>query len=108
MTQKELRIKTFEDTLRERPWPVRKVPLTEVWTELYAKEAGADRAYSDFHEANVHARHAYHKPYALEGLRVLNCTIWRMHGAWFSTIFGELGAEAVSYTHLTLPTKRIV
>ncbi len=95
MAQTELRIKDFKDTLKERPWPVRKVPLTEVWTDLYLKEAGPDRAYSDFQEANVHARHAYHKPYQLEGLRVLNCTLWRMNGAFFGTIFGELGAEVI-------------
>jgi crotonobetainyl-CoA:carnitine CoA-transferase CaiB-like acyl-CoA transferase len=95
LAQQELRIKSFEDTLRERPWPVRKVPLKEVWAELYAKETGPDRAYSDFMEANLHIRHAYHKPYALEGLRVLNCGIWRVAPLFYGTIFGTLGAEVI-------------
>ncbi len=47
MTQTELRIKTFEDTLKERPWPVRKVPLAEIWTDLYAKETVVFKDYSN-------------------------------------------------------------
>ena len=43
----------------------------------------------------------------LEGLRILDVATM-MAGPWAATYLADYGADAVSYTHLTLPTKRIV
>ena len=52
----------------------------------------------------------------LEGMMIMGAWaggyIGSQHGPWAgllaAVVFGSLGALAVSYTHLTLPTKRIV
>ncbi|MFQ6050086.1 MAG: CaiB/BaiF CoA transferase family protein [Candidatus Hydrothermarchaeota archaeon] len=88
----ERKIEKFEDTLRPRPWPIRKMPTFE---ELYGKETGPDRAYSEFMEENLHVRHAYRKPYQLGDIRVLDCSIWRKAPAACSSMLAELGAEVI-------------
>jgi crotonobetainyl-CoA:carnitine CoA-transferase CaiB-like acyl-CoA transferase len=95
LSQKELKIKDIKDTLIEQPWPVRKVPLKEVWTELYAKETGPDRAYSDFMEANLHLRHQWTKPWNLDDLLVIDCAPDDPKGWLLGTMYGEQGAFVV-------------
>ena len=47
-------------------------------------------------------------PVQLAKARQENCLSWVINSGNANAATGELGREAVSYTHLTLPTKRIV
>ncbi len=92
----ELEIKDIKDTLIPRPWPVRKVRKRE---EIYAPWVKDPRdpegKYGAFMEENIHWSKAVGKPWALDHLLVLDCSIWGLAGAFCASTLAELGAKVI-------------
>jgi len=92
----ELEINDVKDTLLPRPWPVTEPRKRE---ELYAPwvkdPRDPDGSYGEFTEENIHYKKAVGKPWALDGIIVLDCTVMGMAGAIAASYLGELGATVI-------------
>jgi crotonobetainyl-CoA:carnitine CoA-transferase CaiB-like acyl-CoA transferase len=91
---KEIEIKSRADTLKMRPWPVTPPPSREeVTAKVYARRKAEE--FCKFIEDIVGFEHVHGKPEALQGIKVLDASIWRLGGAFCSSLLAELGAEVV-------------
>ncbi|MGQ9533537.1 MAG: CaiB/BaiF CoA transferase family protein, partial [Desulfotomaculales bacterium] len=91
---KEIEIRSRADTLKMRPWPVTPPPSPEeVMSKVYARRKAED--FGKFLEENLGFQHIHGKPEALQGIKVLDASIWRLSGAFCSSLLAELGAEVV-------------
>lgn len=90
--KRKRKLEKYEDTLEERPWPVTPAPERE---EVYADEAEETMPFRDYVEENIHWKDVFHKPECLKGIRVIDCSMWRLNGAACSSIFAEHGAEVI-------------
>ncbi|RLI78077.1 hypothetical protein DRP07_11450 [Archaeoglobales archaeon] len=92
----ELEINRIEDTLIPRPWPIIEPKSKE---EIYAPwikdPRDPDGKYGEFIEENISWEKATGKPWALDGLLVIDCTIWSLSGAICGSFLGELGATVI-------------
>lgn len=98
----ELEIEDIKDTLLPRPWPVTPPRKKE---EIYAPWVKDPRdptgEYGKFIEENISWEKAEGKPWALDGITVLDCSIWGLAGAFCATLLAELGAEVIKIEPIT-------
>ena len=92
----EIDIDDVSDTLLPRPWPVSKPRTREELYSPWVKDPrDPEGKYGEFIEENISWEKAEGKPWALDGLLVLDCTIWGMAGAFAGSYLAELGATVI-------------
>ncbi len=90
---REVEIRSREDTLQMRPWPVTPPPSKEEVERIYEKRKAGD--FGRYIEEILDYYKRFEKPEALQGFRVLEVSQWRLAAPFACSLLAEAGAEVI-------------